>query len=70
MLDARRRATNRAAADRCRRMKSQARDSLASKLSRLRLRSTHLNRRMIVTRKTRQRKRYPLPFCFYLCACE
>ncbi|VDN98040.1 unnamed protein product [Rodentolepis nana] len=57
MLDARRRATNRAAADRCRRMKSQARNSLATKLGRLRLRSTHLNRRMINTRKTRQWKR-------------
>ncbi|VUZ41325.1 unnamed protein product [Hymenolepis diminuta] len=57
MVDARRRATNRAAADRCRRMKSQARNSLATKLGRLRLKSTYLNRRMIHTRKTRQRKR-------------
>nr|CUU99348.1 hypothetical transcript [Hymenolepis microstoma] len=57
MLDARRRATNRAAADRCRRMKSQARNSLATKLGRLRLRSTYLNKRMINTRKTRQWKR-------------
>lgn len=58
MLDARRRATNRAAADRCRRMKSQARDSLTTKLGRLRMKSANLRRHIIHTRKHRQRKRY------------
>ncbi|VDN11480.1 unnamed protein product [Dibothriocephalus latus] len=54
MLDARRRATNRQAAERCRRGKSAARDSLANQLGRLRLERAHLTKRLVRTRKRRQ----------------
>ncbi|VDK38325.1 unnamed protein product [Taenia asiatica] len=56
MLDARRRATNRQAAERCRRVKSAARDSLANQLDRLRLEHADLARRIIRTRRRRQQK--------------
>ncbi|VDD75815.1 unnamed protein product [Mesocestoides corti] len=56
MLDARRRATNRQAAERCRRVKSAARNSLASQLDRLRLEHADLSRRILRTRKRRQQK--------------
>ncbi|CUT99356.1 transcription factor LCR F1 [Echinococcus multilocularis] len=56
MLDARRRATNRQAAERCRRVKSAARDSLANQLDRLRLEHADLTRRIICTRRRRQQK--------------
>ena len=58
MLDARRRATNRQAAERCRRVKSAARDSLANQLERLRLEHADLNRRIMRTRRRRQQKWY------------
>lgn len=56
MLDARRRATNRQAAERCRRVKSAARDSLANQLDRLRLEHADLARRIVRTRRRRQQK--------------
>ncbi|CAH8629298.1 unnamed protein product [Schistosoma intercalatum] len=54
MSDARRRATNRQAAERCRRSKVAARDELAERLADLRLQRQALNKRLV---KARQRKR-------------
>ncbi|CAH8576275.1 unnamed protein product [Schistosoma turkestanicum] len=54
MSDARRRATNRQAAERCRRFKVAARDELAERLADLRLERQTLTKRLV---KARQRKR-------------
>nr|CAH8871164.1 unnamed protein product [Trichobilharzia regenti] len=58
MSDARRRATNRQAAERCRRSKVAVRDELAERLAELRLQRQALNKRLI---KARQRKQEARP---------
>ncbi|CAL8108444.1 unnamed protein product [Calicophoron daubneyi] len=57
MLDARRRATNRQAAERCRRMKTAVRDELSERLSELRLERQQLTKRVEKARQRRQEAR-------------
>lgn len=57
MMDARRRAINRQAAERCRRMKLAARDDLAERLSDLRLEREMLQNRVTEARQRRQQAR-------------
>ncbi|CAH8871471.1 unnamed protein product [Trichobilharzia szidati] len=57
MSDARRRATNRQAAERCRRSKVAVRDELAERLAELRLQRQALNKRLIKARQRRQEAR-------------
>lgn len=57
MLDARRRATNRQAAERCRRLKLAARDELAERLSQLRIQRQVLTKRLIRARQRRYEAR-------------
>ncbi|VDQ07271.1 unnamed protein product [Trichobilharzia regenti] len=57
MSDARRRATNRQAAERCRRSKVAVRDELAERLAELRLQRQALNKRLIKARQRKQEAR-------------
>ncbi|TPP64193.1 putative transcription factor LCR-F1 [Fasciola gigantica] len=54
MLDARRRATNRQAAERCRRLKTALRDELSERLAELRLQREQLTKKLIRARQRKQ----------------
>ncbi|VEL24585.1 unnamed protein product [Protopolystoma xenopodis] len=58
MLDARRRAANRRAAERCRRLKSETRDILLSQLTSLQLERLNLEWRLTRAKSMRQAARY------------
>lgn len=54
MLDARRRATNRQAAERCRRLKTALRDELSDRLVELRLQREQLTKKLVRARQRKQ----------------